>query len=81
MEEWTRGKEGNVRAMLATLHEVLWEGTTWKRLGLQDVCHRDHGLKMYISDQLFAKYEHVLYKVCVRCLLHVLIFLSILRSV
>ena len=38
IEEWTKGKEQNIRALLATMHEILWEGTTWKKLALPDVC-------------------------------------------
>ena len=38
IEEWTQGKEQNIRALLATMHEILWDGTTWKKLSLPDVC-------------------------------------------
>lgn len=27
--EWTEGKKGNIRALLCTLHTVLWEGSGW----------------------------------------------------
>ncbi|XP_050429308.1 cyclin-G-associated kinase isoform X2 [Adelges cooleyi] len=27
--EWTEGKKGNIRALLGTLHTVLWEGSGW----------------------------------------------------
>lgn len=27
--EWTEGKKGNIRALLGTLHTVLWEGSDW----------------------------------------------------
>ncbi|XP_050532140.1 cyclin-G-associated kinase [Daktulosphaira vitifoliae] len=27
--EWTEGKKGNIRALLGTLHTVIWEGSGW----------------------------------------------------
>lgn len=27
--EWVEGKKGNIRALLGTLHTVLWEGSGW----------------------------------------------------
>lgn len=27
--EWTEGKKGNIRALLGTLHTVLWDGSGW----------------------------------------------------
>jgi len=29
IEEWLAGKENNIRGLLATLPDVLWEGATW----------------------------------------------------
>lgn len=37
VEEWMEGKKNNIRAVLSTLHEVLWEGTKWKPLQLHEV--------------------------------------------
>ncbi|KAI5739808.1 hypothetical protein M8J77_023654 [Diaphorina citri] len=28
--EWTEGKKGNIRALLCSLHTILWEGAKWK---------------------------------------------------
>ncbi|XP_059472431.1 cyclin-G-associated kinase isoform X2 [Neocloeon triangulifer] len=35
--EWTDGKEKNIRALLCSLHTVLWEGTTWKTVGMHQL--------------------------------------------
>jgi len=43
--DWIEGKERNIRALISTLHTVLWEGETkWKPCGMHqlvqanDVC-------------------------------------------
>nr|CAH0098814.1 unnamed protein product [Daphnia galeata] len=28
--DWTEGKQRNIRALLCSLHTVLWEGTKWQ---------------------------------------------------
>jgi hypothetical protein len=38
VEGWCKGREQNVRALLSSLQDVLWEGAKWKPLGLGDVC-------------------------------------------
>ena len=37
VSRWRAGKEGNLRALLATLENVLWEGSEWKKVGMGDV--------------------------------------------
>lgn len=36
--EWTEGKERNIRALLSTLHTVLWDGESrWTPVGMADL--------------------------------------------
>ncbi|XP_071388970.1 cyclin-G-associated kinase isoform X2 [Centroberyx affinis] len=40
--DWIEGKERNIRALLSTLHTVLWEGETrWKPVGMADLVTPD----------------------------------------
>jgi len=34
---WKGGKEGNLRALLASLDNVLWEGSGWKKVSMADL--------------------------------------------
>ncbi|KAL8701121.1 MAG: hypothetical protein Q9201_005086 [Fulgogasparrea decipioides] len=34
---WRSGKEGNLRALLASLDTVLWEGSGWKKVGMGEL--------------------------------------------
>ena len=34
---WTEGKKGNIRALLSTLQDVLWEGTEWEPISIADL--------------------------------------------
>lgn len=34
---WKNGKEGNLRALLASLDSVLWEGSGWKKVSMADL--------------------------------------------
>ncbi|KAM3846993.1 cyclin-G-associated kinase isoform 2-T2 [Vipera latastei] len=46
--EWVDGKERNIRALLSTLHTVLWEGETkWKPVGMADLVTPDQVKKYY----------------------------------
>ncbi|XP_038161762.1 cyclin-G-associated kinase isoform X1 [Cyprinodon tularosa] len=46
--EWIEGKERNIRALLSTLHTVLWEGETrWKPVGMADLVTPDQVKKYY----------------------------------
>ncbi|XP_036382245.1 cyclin-G-associated kinase isoform X2 [Megalops cyprinoides] len=46
--EWIEGKERNIRALLSTLHTVLWEGETrWKPVGMADLVTPDQVKKFY----------------------------------
>ncbi|XP_066470293.1 cyclin-G-associated kinase isoform X2 [Tiliqua scincoides] len=46
--DWVDGKERNIRALLSTLHTVLWEGETkWKPVGMADLVTPDQVKKYY----------------------------------
>jgi len=38
VEAWKQGKEENVRALLSSLQDVLWEGHRFKPVNLAEVC-------------------------------------------
>ena len=37
VSQWRAGKEGNLRALLSTLENVLWEESGWNKVGMGDV--------------------------------------------
>ena len=37
VSKWRAGKEGNLRALLSTLENVLWEDSGWRKVGMADV--------------------------------------------
>ncbi|KAM5256934.1 auxilin [Ctenodactylus gundi] len=46
--EWIEGKERNIRALLSTMHTVLWAGETkWKPLGMADLVAPEQVKKAY----------------------------------
>lgn len=46
--DWIEGKERNIRALLSTLHTVLWEGETrWKPVSMADLVTPDQVKKYY----------------------------------
>ncbi|CAK6959834.1 cyclin-G-associated kinase [Scomber scombrus] len=46
--DWIEGKERNIRALMSTLHTVLWEGETrWKPVGMADLVTPDQVKKYY----------------------------------
>lgn len=46
--DWIEGKERNIRALLSTMHTVLWEGETrWKPVGMADLVTPEHVKKVY----------------------------------
>uniref|UniRef100_A0AAY5EUX7 Cyclin G associated kinase n=1 Tax=Electrophorus electricus TaxID=8005 RepID=A0AAY5EUX7_ELEEL len=46
--EWIEGKERNIRALLSTLHTVLWEGETrWKPVNMADLVTPEQVKKYY----------------------------------
>lgn len=46
--DWLRGKEGNIRALLSTLGDVLWDGETrWPKPGMHLMIEAVQVKKMY----------------------------------
>ncbi|XP_060775902.1 putative tyrosine-protein phosphatase auxilin isoform X3 [Neoarius graeffei] len=46
--DWIEGKERNIRALLSTMHTVLWEGESrWKPVGMADLVTPDQVKKVY----------------------------------
>ncbi|XP_057686957.1 cyclin-G-associated kinase [Corythoichthys intestinalis] len=46
--DWIEGKERNIRALLSTLHTVLWEGENrWKPVGMADLVTPDQVKRFY----------------------------------
>lgn len=46
--EWIEGKERNIRALLSTMHTVLWDGETkWKPVGMADLVTPEQVKKVY----------------------------------
>ncbi|KAJ6808379.1 J domain-containing protein required for chloroplast accumulation response 1-like isoform X1 [Iris pallida] len=37
IREWSKGKEGNIRSLLSTLHYILWPESGWKQVPLVDI--------------------------------------------
>eukprot|EP00051_Salpingoeca_urceolata_P021098 m.325045 g.325045 ORF g.325045 m.325045 type:complete len:1234 (-) comp19733_c1_seq2:31-3732(-) len=47
VEEWVEGKKQNIRALLSTLHEVLWDDAKWKTIQLNDLMTPEQVRKAY----------------------------------
>jgi len=46
--DWTRGKEGNIRALLSSLGDVLWDGESrWPQPGMHLMIEPQQVKKMY----------------------------------
>lgn len=46
--DWTEGKERNIRALLSTLHTVLWDGESrWTPVGMADLVTPEQVKKQY----------------------------------
>ena len=46
--EWTEGKKANIRALLCSLHKILWEGETrWKPIGMHQLVTADDVKRMH----------------------------------
>ena len=42
MREWAEGKERNIRALISSLHTILWEGESrWKECGMHQLVQPD----------------------------------------
>lgn len=48
VEEWAEGKKGNIRALLCSLHKVLWEGEEkWEPCGMHNLVQPNQVKKWY----------------------------------
>jgi tetratricopeptide (TPR) repeat protein len=45
---WKTGKENNVRALLASLHDVVWPGLAWKKVGMHELVMDNQVKKCYM---------------------------------
>lgn len=64
--EWIEGKERNIRALLSTMHTVLWAGETkWKPIGMADLVTPEQVKKVYRKAVLVVHPD----KVSITCLL------------
>lgn len=46
--DWIEGKERNIRALMSTMHTVLWDGETrWKPVGMSELVTPDQVKKYY----------------------------------
>ncbi len=37
IRDWIKGKERNIRALIGSLHEVVWEGCSWQELPMSQL--------------------------------------------
>ncbi|XP_062509275.1 cyclin-G-associated kinase-like isoform X2 [Corticium candelabrum] len=48
VSRWTAGKEKNIRALLSSLHAVLWEGSSrWTEIGMHELVQPDQVKRVY----------------------------------
>ncbi|XP_069794450.1 auxilin isoform X2 [Narcine bancroftii] len=60
--DWIEGKERNIRALLSTMHTVLWEGETkWKPVGMADLVTPEQVKKVYRKAVLVVHPDKVTY--------------------
>lgn len=45
---WKNGKENNVRALLASLHDIVWPGLGWKKVGMHELVMDNQVKKVYM---------------------------------
>ncbi|KDD71303.1 hypothetical protein H632_c5344p0, partial [Helicosporidium sp. ATCC 50920] len=62
VEAWAGGKKHNVRALLSSLHAVLWEGSGWRAPGLSDLVEPGAVKKQYMRANLIVHPDKVLQK-------------------
>lgn len=53
--KWTQGKENNIRALLSSLQDILWEGENrWKKITLADMLEFSQVKKQYRKASLIV---------------------------
>ena len=49
MKAWAKGKEKNIRALISSLHLILWEGETrWNEVGMHQLVQPEEVTYIYI---------------------------------
>lgn len=75
--DWIEGKERNIRALLSTMHTVLWEGETrWKPVGMADLVTPEQVKKVYRKAVLVVHPDKVRVPRWTRVVVHYKIFCS-----
>lgn len=60
--QWVDGKERNIRALLSSLHTVLWDGEArWKPLGMHELVEPNQIKKWYRKACLTAHPDKVIH--------------------
>ena len=45
--EWTEGKKKNIRALICSLHAIIWDGCKWNECGMHQLVQPNDVKKMY----------------------------------
>lgn len=59
MEAWMAGKKDNIRALLSTLHVVLWDGSGWVQPSIADMVEASKVKKWYMKANLVVHPDKV----------------------
>lgn len=59
IEAWKSGKKDNIRALLSTLHTVLWENSGWAPLGMTDLVEPNRVKRSYMKANLVVHPDKV----------------------
>lgn len=59
MDAWSKGKQDNIRALLSTLHTVLWANSGWKPPGLTDLVEASKVKRCYMKANLVVHPDKV----------------------
>jgi hypothetical protein len=62
IDAWLKRTNGNIRAMLASLHEVLWNDHTWKQVNLSELINPHAVKKHFTKAQLVIHPDKVIQK-------------------
>ena len=58
--EWSEAKQGNIRGLLSSLHEMAWEGVRWRQIGMHDLMEPARVKKSYLRASLaFHPDKHI----------------------
>ncbi|KAK2076049.1 hypothetical protein QBZ16_001385 [Prototheca wickerhamii] len=59
MDAWVSGRRDNIRALLSTLHTVLWEGSGWKAPSIADIVEDAQVKRWYMKANLVVHPDKV----------------------